>query len=122
MGIEKEIKKETARSDDAKKAAGAAKGKNNAMAMVAYIAFFIPLLTEDKNDPFVKFHVKQGLVLFVAWFAAGFVAMVPFVGQMLSPILYLGALVLMAIGIFGASKGGQKPLPLIGKYADSFKI
>ncbi|MBP6855591.1 MAG: hypothetical protein KBC26_01280 [Candidatus Pacebacteria bacterium] len=32
--------------------------KNIAMAIVAYILFFIPLLTDAKNDPFVKYHVK----------------------------------------------------------------
>lgn len=43
------------------------KEKNTGMAIVAYIIFFIPLLTEAKNDPFVKYHVKQGLVLFIGW-------------------------------------------------------
>ena len=41
-------------------------GHNTGMAVLAYILFFIPLLTDAKNDPFVKFHVKQGLVLFLA--------------------------------------------------------
>jgi uncharacterized membrane protein len=35
------------------------------MAIVAYILFFVPLLTESKNDPFVKYHVKQALGLFI---------------------------------------------------------
>lgn len=47
------------------------KGKNIGMAIVAYIIFFIPLLTEAKKDPFVKYHVKQGLVLFIAWIIVG---------------------------------------------------
>lgn len=37
---------------------GAKKEKNIGMAVVAYILFFIPLLTDAKNDPFVKYHVK----------------------------------------------------------------
>jgi len=41
--------------------------KNTGMAIVAYILFFIPLLTDAKKDPFVKYHVKQGLVIFLAW-------------------------------------------------------
>jgi len=35
------------------------------MAILAYILFFIPLLTDSKNDPYVKYHIKQGLVLFI---------------------------------------------------------
>ncbi|HOE15288.1 MAG TPA: hypothetical protein PLH82_01145 [Candidatus Paceibacterota bacterium] len=41
------------------------KEKNTGMAILAYILFFIPLLTDSKKDPFVKYHVKQGLVLFI---------------------------------------------------------
>ena len=119
--MEKEIKEEMGKNVETKPAA-AAKGKNTTMAIIAYIVFFIPLLTEAKDDPFVKYHVKQGLVLFVTWVAAGFISIVPFIGWMLSPILSLGMLVLMVVGILSASKGEQKPLPIIGKYADSFKI
>jgi len=96
--------------------------KNTAMAMVAYVVFFIPLLTQDKNDPFVKFHIKQGITLFVAWMAAWFVSMVPIIGWTLAPFLSLAMLALAGIGIYRAHRGEQKPLPLIGKYADSFKI
>ena len=118
--MENEIKEEMHKNPSAKPAA--AKGKDTTMAIIAYIVFFIPLLTESKNDPFVKYHVKQGLVLFVAWIASGVISMIPFIGWMLSPILSLAMLALMVIGIIGASKGEQKPLPIIGKYADSFKI
>jgi len=107
-------------SAEAKKVAP--KGKNTGMAMVAYVVFFIPLLTEDKNDPFVKFHVKQGLTLFVAWIAAGFVSMVPFIGWTLAPFLSLAMLALMGLGIYRAYKGEQKPLPLIGQFAGRFNI
>ncbi len=123
--MEEKIKKEMGASGavqnaEVKKSAG--KGKNTGMAIVAYIVFFIPLLTEDKNDPFVKFHVKQGLALFVAWIAVSFVSMIPFIGWTLSPVLSLGMLALMGAGIYHAYKGEQKSLPLIGKFGDSFKI
>ena len=119
--MEQEIKKEAGKIvEPAKKAAG--KGKNTGMAVVAYIVFFIPLLTEDRNDPFVKFHVKQGLTLFVTWIAAGFVSLIPFIGQALAPFLSLAMLALMGLGIYRAHKGEQKPLPLIGKFADRFNI
>jgi uncharacterized membrane protein len=115
------IKKEAGQNVEAKPKTGG-KENNTTMAVIAYVVFFIPLLTEAKNDPFVKYHVKQGLVLFVAWIASGFVSMVPFIGWMLAPVLSLAMLVLMIIGIISASKGEQKPLPVIGKYADNFKI
>jgi uncharacterized membrane protein len=94
------------------------KDKNTGMAVVAYILFFVPLLTGAKNDSFVKYHVKQGLVLFLAWVVVSAVSMVIW---MLS-ILNLGLIVLLVLGILNAVHGKEEPLPLIGQYASHFKF
>jgi len=99
------------------------KEKNTGMAIVAYIIFFIPLLTESKNDPFVKFHVKQGLVLFIGGVIVGIISYIlPWQLLMISRLLDLGLFALMIIGILNASKGEQKPLPVIGKFGEQFKL
>lgn len=100
-------------------------GQNTAMAIIAYILFFVPLLTGDaKKDPFVKYHTKQGLVLFllaVLINAIGWI--VPFYfWWRISSILSLGTLILLIIGIKNAMNGKQQPLPLIGKYSSMFKF
>jgi uncharacterized membrane protein len=47
-------------------------GQNNVMAIIAYVLFFVPLISGDhKKSPFVKFHTNQGTVLAIA--AAGLV-------------------------------------------------
>ena len=95
--------------------------KNTGMAIVAYILFFVPLLTDAKNDPFVKFHVKQGLVLFIFWVATQIIMMIlPIIGWIIAPILYIVAIVLLIIGIMNASGGKEKELPIIGKFAQNF--
>jgi uncharacterized membrane protein len=100
-------------------------GQNTTMAVIAYIIFFIPLLTGDaKKDAYVNYHTKQGLVLFllvvlinvVGWF-------VPYyfwwsIGRLLS----LGTLVLLVLGIMNAVNGQQKPLPFIGQFSEYFKF
>lgn len=101
--------------------------RNTAMAVVAYILFFIPLLTSAKNDPFVKFHVKQGLVLFLTGIAVGIVNQIIFyqfwfaLGA-ISWLLNLGLLVLFVIGVINAVNGKEEKLPLIGQFADKFKF
>jgi uncharacterized membrane protein len=95
--------------------------KNNTMALIAYIIFFVPLLTDAKDDPFVKYHVKQGLVLFLAWIAISFVSMVPPI-YYISPLLHLGMFVLMVMGILHALHGKEAPLPIIGKFAEHFNF
>jgi len=100
--------------------------KNIGMAIIAYIIFFIPLLTDAKNDPFVKYHVKQGLVLFIGWIAAGLVsillAFVPPIGGIIAWLLNVSLFVLMVFGIVSATKGEQKPLPVIGQFGEKFKF
>lgn len=99
------------------------KGKKTGMAIVAYILFFIPLLTDAKNDPFVKYHVKQGLVLFI-YFAIAWIVVnvIPVVGWVLYPVLEIIGIVLLVLGILNAINGKEKPLPVIGKYAEKFNF
>lgn len=97
--------------------------KNTGMAVVAYILFFIPLLTDAKNDPFVKFHVKQGLVLFIGWIIVWVLGW--FISYLLWPILSLldlALFVLLVVGIINAINGKMEPLPVVGKMGESFKF
>ena len=102
------------------------KEKNTGMAIIAYILFFVPLLTDTKNDPFVKYHVKQGFVLFIAamivWVIDRFLLLIPIIGWGLMYLLGFFLLSLFIIGVINAMGGKQKPLPLIGKFAEKFNF
>lgn len=101
--------------------------KNTGMAIVAYILFFIPLLTETKKDPFVKFHIKQGAVIFalsvILWVIR---AILPwywlFSISWLFNLLGLAILILAIIGIVNAANGKQEKLPIVGQFGDLFKF
>jgi uncharacterized membrane protein len=100
---------------------------NVGMAVVAYFLFFVPLLTESKNDPFVKFHVKQSLVvlsLSIGFYILRiFLGYIPLIGRLLYivyPILSLGIFVLFIIGIINALNSNMKELPYVGKYAEKW--
>lgn len=98
------------------------KEKNTGMAIVAYILFFIPLLTDAKNDPFVKYHVKQGLSLFLVAVVIRIIAYIPIVGWALVWPFNLLLVILFVIGVMHALNGEQKPLPVIGKFGEKFKF
>lgn len=89
--------------------------KNKTMAVIAYILFFIPLLTA-KDSRFAMYHANQGLVLFLALLAINIVGtIIPFIGWVLIiPLGNLAVIALAIIGILHAVKGVCKPLPLIG--------
>src|SRR6056297_495051 len=120
--MNKNTKEETAGTKE--KNAGenkTSKEKNTGMAIVAYIIFFIPLLTDAKNDKFVKYHVRQGLIIFIAWIVLsilGMIIYIPFISWFIMMILRLVVLILMIMGIMNAAQGRKKPLPLIGKMGE----
>jgi uncharacterized membrane protein len=94
--------------------------------ILAYLSILvvIPLLVA-KDDQFVQFHVRQGLVLCVAWVGmwAVSVVMPGLVTLLFAPIsalLTVGLIVLSIIGIINVVKRQEKPLPLVGKFAKHF--
>jgi len=102
--------------------------QNTAMAAFSYILFFVPLISGvAKKDEFVKFHAKQGLVLFLVCVAFMIVSnLVPYniywsISWIFS-LVNLAIFVIMIIGIANALKGKKEPLPIIGKLADNFKF
>lgn len=97
---------------------------NTLMAILAYLGILIivPFLTDAKNDPFVKFHIKQGLVLIISWIVGTFIGVVPILGWMLVPLFGIFNLVCLIMGIINAASGNQKELPLIGSLANNFKF
>lgn len=104
----------------------------NTMAILAYLGplCLIPLLTGEK-DEFVKFHVRQGMVLLISevivwilfsfilgsmtwsWYAWGTFGMI----AMIQNLIYLCLGVLSVVGIINVINGQQKELPVVGKFA-----
>ncbi len=115
-GSEREQDKRS--SAETRKESAADIEKNKGMAILAYFIFFLPLLTEAKNSPFVKFHVNQGLNLFLFYLALNVLGMIiPFFGQVfILPLGFVAAIALLIIGIANAAAGQTKELPLIGQF------
>lgn len=99
-------------------------GENkNAIAVLCYLGILviIPLLMA-KDDQFVKYHVKQGLVLLIAFILINVVAIVPILGWLVAMVGWVVGIVLMVIGIVNVLGGKKKPLPIIGQFGDKFSI
>jgi uncharacterized membrane protein len=102
--------------------------KKNPMAIFAYlwILIVIPFLTDSKEDPFVKYHLKQGLTLLIfdvlGWIVAMVIGWIPFIGWLIVALWWLTSLVFVIIGIMNVLNGVEKELPFIGHYGKSFKF
>ena len=90
------------------------------------ILWLIPLLVE-KNDKVVRFHVNQGIVLFIFDIIGSiavdilsaifvFIPVISFLGVVIASLFGILCFILMIIGIVNAANKSEKPLPIIGKF------
>lgn len=71
-----------------------------------------------KKNEFVKFHVKQSLILALTSIVGSSVlGMIPIIGWLLLPFFGIATLILGVIGIINSLNGEKKQLPVIGLYA-----
>lgn len=92
-------------------------------AVLAYFFFPIPLIFTKDKTAFVKYHINQGLILFIFSFVGqiilGISRYFPF--NMLDFILKAFCIALFVVGIINVVKKREKPLPLIGKWFSFLK-
>ncbi len=115
------------------------KVQETGMALISYIGplCLIPLFITKKKDDFLRFHLQQGLLLFLIEVAVWFFFGVLFgsssgwgwqgwgafgITGTIYSVASLGLLVLSLIGILNVINGEKKELPLIGRYAKGLRI
>jgi uncharacterized membrane protein len=104
--------------------------KNSDSKLWAFLAYllsiigFVLVYVLKKNDKFAMYHARQSLVLFIAAVIIGIVgSIIPVLGWfIILPVGEVIVCVLAIMGIINALTGQQKPLWLIGKYADKLKF
>lgn len=87
-------------------------------AIISYIwwpGLLIAFIMNNKiRNSFTEFHIRQAIGLSIISFGISLLARTDF--ALFANIIFLGLFVLWAIGILGAIKGTEKPIPLIGEY------
>ncbi|KKS31195.1 MAG: hypothetical protein UV00_C0008G0014 [candidate division WWE3 bacterium GW2011_GWF1_42_14] len=90
------------------------------MAIVAYFIFFLPLLTEYKDNDFVKFHVKQSILILILGVGISVISYIPVIGWFIGMLAWMALMILWVLGILNAAAEKKEPLPVIGKYAEQY--
>lgn len=81
------------------------------------ILFFLPLVTDAKDNAFAKYHANQQLLLLLFLIignTAASILTVILIGILLYPVVWIFGLVCMVLGIMNVVNDREKPLPLIG--------
>lgn len=91
------------------------------MLVLAYFGLLslIPFLTV-KDSEYVKYHAKQGLVLFVAMVVVAILNVIPVIGTIIYCVGFLAYLVVSIMGIMKALKGERWQIPVISDLAAKF--
>jgi uncharacterized membrane protein len=101
---------------------GTEAGQNRTLfGVLAYLGPLVIIsLLVAKNDSFVKFHIKQGLVLFVIEIIVWILSSIGWQLWMLWYLINLGTLVFSIIGIVNVVQNKQQELPFIGQFSKHF--
>ncbi|HHT89673.1 MAG: hypothetical protein QM451_09140 [Bacillota bacterium] len=90
--------------------------KNKTMAGLAYLLFFLPLITCPESQ-YAKFHANQSLLLWITGLVGGFIlGLIPIIGWILLPFFSIACLIFGVIGLVNGLNGVAKELPIIGKF------
>ena len=89
------------------------------MAALSYLGIlcFVPLM-RDKDDEYVQFHAKQGLVLWMITVLSMFVLEIPGIGKWFFGFSSMLVLVLSVAGLASVAFRRAWKLPLVGYIAD----
>lgn len=100
-----------------------AANKKTLMGILSYIGpLVIVSFIVSKNDPFVKFHIKQGLVVFSMEVIVWIIGMIiPILWPLLNIVSIIN-FILSILGIINVVKEKEKALPVVGKFSSYFSI
>jgi uncharacterized membrane protein len=88
------------------------------MAVLSYlwILCIIPLLIS--KDEFVKFHARQGFILFLIEIVLAFIAWIPFIGWLLSVVV----IIVVVMAIIKTLNGEKWEIPYVYEWSQKIKI
>lgn len=115
---------QTQGQDDSMKSYPFGGSKNNTvMAVLSYIGPLVIIsYLAGKDDPFVRFHAKQGMIVFGLEIIIWVLGSMMYGLWMIMNLLNLATLILSIIGIINAVNGNQKELPVIGGFAKNINF
>ncbi|OGY23356.1 MAG: hypothetical protein A2Y57_00065 [Candidatus Woykebacteria bacterium RBG_13_40_7b] len=100
---------------------------DNLLAAISYISLIsVVVLLTKKDSEYVRFHAKQGTVLFIVeviWSVILFPFMwMPFLGSWLINLGWLVFIIASAVGFIKAYSGEKYRMPAVADFADKINV
>ncbi len=98
-------------------------GEQIVLGILSYIPILvlIPVLIK-KDDDFVHFHAKQGLVLLFVWVGVWIITIIPFVGWIIGILLSTILSLISLVAIVKVLMGEKWEIPVVSTYADKLNM
>lgn len=97
--------------------------KKVGLGVIAYIGPLVIIsYILGKDDPFVKFHIKQGLVLLAIEIILWILMSTFWTLWMFYNLIHVGLIILAILGIVNAVQKKEEKLPLVGDFARYFNF
>lgn len=94
---------------------GGSNSDSKLMGALSYLWILsVVMLVIKKDDEFVKFHARQGLILFII----SFVGFIPVIGWIIDILV----VIMVIVGFFKALSGEKWKMPLIGDIAAKINL
>jgi len=109
--------------EEEKKVQETPKSDENVYAILSYLSVLclIPILMK-KDDEFVRFHSRQGLMLFTLEIGLMIINIIPFLGQLIYLFGMLACGIISIIGVVQVLQGNKWKIPVVGEWAEKIKI
>ncbi|MEO5332455.1 MAG: hypothetical protein H7839_10560 [Magnetococcus sp. YQC-5] len=90
------------------------------MALLSYLGVLslVPLIV-NRNDPYVRFHARQGVILWMWEVIAIYTLLMPGLGKLFFRFSSITCLALSLVGVLSVILGRAWKMPVIGKWAEN---
>ena len=96
---------------------------DNLIAAISYVSLIgVIILLTKKDSEYVKFHAKQGTVIFIGEVILGVVASFTWDLSFLWGLIWLVFIIVSAVGFIKAYSGEKYRVPLVADLADKINI
>lgn len=96
------------------------------LGIVLTIVGFILVMFLKKDNKYVIFYAKQGLVLFIAGIIVGIIGwvldIIPLFGRIITGVLWILIVILWMVGLIYSLSGEEKDIPIIGAFAQKIDV
>lgn len=85
------------------------------IAYLTLVGWIVAVVLNNPRSELASFHIRQSLGIFALTAAIGMVGWIPILGWLIALLGGLGAALLWILGILGAIREEQKPVPFLGE-------